>query len=267
MNVSILIPIYNADKTFDLALKSLKKQKFKGKIEIIQIEKGLGLAESLNYGIQKAKYDIIVSLHQDCIPFSEFWLANLIESLKKDDVVASVSKVELPISLWNSFDLLSKLLTAKEKGILTPLMDEKGCAYKKNALIKAGLFDFKTFRTCGEDFDMYFKLKKQGKIVYPACKVMHIHKTTLRKRLKKEYQYAEGYGTLFRRYKTRMPRWFLAILKTIPFLGMLIFILMIPRKPFRLLFLFPLWIFLSLLLNFIYSYGFWKGFIRKKQSI
>jgi len=262
MNVSIIIPIHNADEILDLIVQRIKRQKFNGDIEIIKVDRGVGLAESLNYGIKNAKYDIVVSLHQDCIPFSKFWLSKIVEPLEKEEVVASVSKVELPREVWNKFDLLAKLMTSKELEA-RPLMDEKGCAFKKNALIRAGLFDFKTFRTCGEDFDMYFKLRKQGKIAYPSCKVIHMHRTTLRK----ELQYAEGYGTLFRIYNTEMTRWYLALLKTIPFLGTLIFILMIPKKPAKLLFLFPLWIFLSLLLNFIYAYGFWTGFIRKKQII
>jgi GT2 family glycosyltransferase len=264
MNVSIIIPIYNPDETLDIALKSLKKQEYKGKVEIIKVDKGLGLAESLNYGIRKAKYDIIISLHQDCVPYSQKWLEKLVEPLKDKNVVASVSKVELPLDLWKRFGIMTRMMTVKEAGILSPKMDEKGCAYKKESIIKAGFFDYKIFRTCGEDFDMYFKLKKQGKIAYPPCKILHFHKTNFKKRLKKELQYAEGYGTLFRIYKSKMPRWFIAILKSIPLFGSLIFLASINKKVIK---YFLLWIFLSFLLNFIYFYGFWRGFIRKKQTI
>jgi GT2 family glycosyltransferase len=264
MNVSIIMPLYKPDETLDKALKVLKKQKFGGKIEIIRVEKGWGLAESMNYGIKKAKYDVIVSLHQDCVPGSDEWLSKLVEPLNNDNVVASVSKVELPLQLWKSFDLPSRILTVKESGILQPLMDEKGCAYKKSALLRAGLFDFKTFRTCGEDFDMYFKLKKQGRIAYPDCKILHFHKTYFRKRIRKELQYAEGYGTLFSIYKKQMPGWWRAMLKAIPLVGALVIFASINRKNIK---YFWLWFFLSFLLNITYMRGFWPGFLRKKQRI
>jgi GT2 family glycosyltransferase len=263
MNVSIIIPTHKPDKTLERALEYLEKQKFKGKKEIIKVE-GLGLAESLNYGIKKAKYDIIVSLHQDCVPCSIDWLTKLVEPLKNEEVVASVSKVLLPYMVWESFGIATKMMTAKEARTLTPLMDEKGCAYKKENLVRAGLFDYKTFRTCGEDFDMYFKLKKQGRIAYPNCRIFHFHRTTFRKRLGKEHQYAEGYGTLFRIYKRKMPRWWIALIKTLPLIGALIFILKIDRKVIK---YFLLWLFLSIILNFIYCHGFWKGYLNKKQTI
>ena len=264
MNVSIIIPIYKPDNTLDKALENLKKQIYGGKIEVIRVEKGLGLAESLNYGIRKAKHDIIVSLHQDCIPCSRNWLKNLVEPLKKRGTVASVSKVILPSIVWKEFGWVTRVMTAKEARILRPLMDEKGCAYKKENLMKAGLFDFKTFRTCGEDFDMYFKLKKQGKIAYPDCSIFHFHKTTFRKRLRKEFQYAEGYGTLFRIYKKNMPRWGIAMLKALPFFGSLIILGAIDKKVRNHMLL---WMFLSIFINLIYCYGFWRGFIKKKQTI
>lgn len=264
-NVSIVIPIYKPDRTLNEALRSLKKQKFKGKIEIIGVERGLGLAESLNYGIKKAKHDIIISLHQDCVPSSNDWLKNLVEPLKEKEVVASVSKVELPKEIWKKFSFLARLLTAKEQRVITPLLDEKGCAYKKSALIKAGLFDLKTFRTAGEDFDMYFKLKEHGEIAYPDCKVLHYHYTDFRKRLKKESQLVEAYGCLFRIYGTKMTRWHSAIIKSIPLVGAALFILTYPylKMGIKSIAFLPI----SIVLNFIYTINFWSGFIKKKQTI
>lgn len=262
--VSIIIPTYKPDKKVLEDIKTaLKNQSFEGEKEILILEMP-GLANSLNYGVKKAKHDFVVSLHHDCIPSSTDWLEKLIEPLKNEKFVASVSQIELPYSLWIDFDWYSKLLTAKEAGILQPLMDEKAVAYRKSALIEAGLFDDKTFKTCGEDFDMYFKLKKQGKIAYPKSKVYHIHKTNFKSRLRKELQYADGYGALFRIYDGKMPNWQIAILKAIPFLGILIFFLSLKKSIW---YHFILWFGLSIILNFTYCYGFWNGFIRKKQSL
>tara|TARA_Y100000310_G_scaffold338921_1_gene429958 strand:- start:3020 stop:3817 length:798 start_codon:yes stop_codon:yes gene_type:complete len=265
MNVSVIIPAHNPDKVFLKKIEnSIKTQKFNGKIEIKIIEKGFGLAKSLNYGIKKSKYDILVSFHQDCIPENEFWLKKLTKPLKQRGVVASVSKIKLPIKFWKRFGFFTKILTKKERGVLTPLFDGKGCAFKKSAILKVGLFDFKNFRTAGEDFDMYIKLKKIGKIKYPDCKIYHLHNTNFNKRLKKEIQYANGFGALVRIHKKEMPSWIFGILKAIPFFGAIFFLISYLRGlDFKFLFLFPI----SLLSNLLWSYGFWKGFLNKKETI
>lgn len=266
MDVSIVMPLHKPDR--DLLKKiqdSLKRQVFKGKKEIIIVEKGLGLADSLNYGIVKAKHSIIVSLHQDCVPSDTRWLEKLIAPLKEQNVVATVSKVELPHSLWSTFDRTAKILSSKERKVITPLLDEKGCAYKKSALIQTGLFDGKTFRTAGEDFDIYLKLKKIGSIAYPDAKVIHYHHYTGNKRLKKEYQLANGFGALVRLYGSEMPAWYIGLVKAIPFIGYPLFFKGLSVKTLgRLVFLaIPLLV----VVNLIYSYGFWKGFFEKKQTI
>ncbi|MBU2562088.1 MAG: glycosyltransferase [Nanoarchaeota archaeon] len=266
MDISIIIPLHKPNKKLlEKIEKTLKKQDYPGKINLIKVDKGLGLAESLNYGIKKAKTDIVVSLHQDCIPFSDKWLQKLVNPLKNKGIVASVSKVELPLKFWKEFDLFAKIMSAKEQKLITPLIDEKGCAYKKTALIKTGLFDGKNFRTAGEDFDMWIKLNKIGKISYPNCRVLHYHKHTFKNRIKKEFQLSNGFGALVRIYKKDMPKWWLGILKSLPIIGWPLFLVGFPY--FKAGFKSILWIPLSLLINFIYSAGFWKGFLMKKQTI
>lgn len=265
MNVTIIIPTHNPDKELLNEIeRAISKQEFDGKVKVIKVS-GMGLADSLNYGIKKAKTSIVVSLHQDCVPSRNDWLANLVEPFKDKNIVASVSKVELPLDFWKKFSLFARIFSVKEQKIITPLMDEKGCAYRKSALEQAGLFDGKTFRTAGEDFDMYLKLKKIGKIVYPDAKVVHYHKHTFRNRMKKELQLSEGFGTLVRKYKTNMPDWYRGIIKSIPIIGWPFFLINFPYT--RMFFGGIAWVFLSLLVNLVYSYGFWKGFLTGRQRV
>lgn len=264
-DVSIVMPIYRADKDLMKRIdRTLKKQRYRGKIKIIKVDEGLGLADSLNYGIKKAKTEIVISLHQDCIPGSNNWIQKLVEPLE-NGAVASVSKVELPYELWKKFDVLARVMSVKEQKILTPLMDEKGCAYKKSVLMKIGLFDGKRFRTAGEDFDMWIRLKRAGKIEYPDCKILHWHRHTLKNRIKKELQLSNGFGALVRIYWSEMPRFWLGFLKAIPIIGWPIFLANFPYSRMKLASL--LWIPLSLFSNILYSIGFWKGFAEKKQTI
>lgn len=266
MNVSIVIPIYNPDKeVLDKSLKMLKKQKFKGKIQILKIDRKMGLAASLNYGIKKAKYDIVVSLHQDCIPDGVDWLSNLTEPLKNKENIVSVSKVFLPEELWDKFDLFAKAMTIKEKGTIKPLMDEKGCAYKKDILEKVGMFNEKDFRTAGEDFDLYLKMKDYGKIAYPDCRVIHLHETNWERRLKKNYQNANGYGALVRIHGRKMSRVYAGVLKAVPIVGLILSWLSYPFVKY--IKLFPFYLIISPVDHVLYVYGFWKGFLMGKQTV
>ena len=52
-SVSIIMPLHNPNKDLLKRIeKSIKSQGYKGKIILIKVNKGLGLADSLNYGIK-----------------------------------------------------------------------------------------------------------------------------------------------------------------------------------------------------------------------
>ena len=56
MDVTVIIPIYNPDKEILKKIDhSIKEQNFDGKVSVIKVDKGLGLADSLNYGIKNSK--------------------------------------------------------------------------------------------------------------------------------------------------------------------------------------------------------------------
>jgi GT2 family glycosyltransferase len=192
------------------------------------------------------------------------WLKNLIDPFKDDDVVATVSKVELPFEFWNKFDMVGKILSAKEQMIITPLLDQKGCANRKSALLKVGLFNCDNFATAGEDYDMYLKLIKIGRIIYPDAKVLHYHKHTGKNRWAKETQLSNSIGALIRIHGTKIHHWYVGILKAIPIIGWPIFLLQC--KPFKIKHLTLVAIPLGLALNFVYMKGFWSGFCGGKQT-
>ncbi|MGD9276222.1 MAG: glycosyltransferase [Candidatus Pacearchaeota archaeon] len=275
MDVTIVIPLYNPDKKILKEIGgAIKRQEYGGRINVIKVEGKGGLSAQLNYGIRKAKTEIVVSLHQDCVPASDDWLKNLIEPFKESKVVATVSKVELPKEFWEKFDLLAKIMSAKEQRVITPLMDEKGCAYRKSAMEKIGFFEEEKFKTAGEDFDAWIKLKKIGEIAYPDVKILHYHEYSsgknkkdyiFKNRFKKELQISNGFGALVRIYGREMPNWFVGIIKSIPILGWPIFLIKFPYKKLGVKSL--LWIPISLVVNIIYCRGFWKGFFEGRQSV
>ena len=266
MNVSVIIPAFNPDrKLLDKIVVTIESQKFNGKIEVIIVDRREAITKQMNWGIKRAKYPIIVMIIQDCLPSSKYWLANLIKPFEDKEVVATSSKVHLPEKLWEGFDTFAKAMTLKEKGVITPLLDGKGSAYRKSVLKKIGFFDEKNFRTAGDDFDMYIKLKKLGKIEHPNCKVFHIHPISFKKRLMKTYQYSNGFGALIRIHKTKMPHWYVGLINATPLIGIFPQIINYPFK--KGVWLFPYFIITSIISHPYYLYGFWKGFLTGKQTV
>lgn len=210
MFVSIIIPSRgNKDNAF---LKKVFKSK---DVEVIIIS-NKGIAEAYNIGIKKAKGDVIVTFHEDCYPITKNFILNLIKPLEEKFVVASMARIKDYYT--NKF--------------YYPLLDGKATAYKKNALYKVNLFDENTFKTGGEDFDMYMKLKTIGQIRYPDCTIVHKHKN--HKNKIKTKQLARASGVLFRRYNLKYKIWWKCLILANP-------------------------------LNWNYFISFWKGFLKGKQ--
>ncbi len=266
MDVSIIIPLYKPDeKILKELILSLNHQKFIGKKEIIMIDSGKGLSAQLNDGTARARYPLIVSLQQDCIPHGKNWLSELTKPFKNKKVVASVSRVVLPESIWNSLSIFTQALMIREKGTIQPALDEKGCAYRKEILQNISGFDEETFRTAGEDLDMYLRISKKGTITYPRCEIIHYHPTSFFKRLSKTKQYANGNAANLCKHGVSFPGSWKIILRGLPIIGLLLSLIRFPFIKFPLHFL--AYLLISPIDHFMYLRGFWKGMILRKQTV
>lgn len=246
-------------------INSFKKKSRKMIIRLIKVDENLSFASSMNAGIKEVKDEVAVVLQQDCIPSDEKWLENLIEPFENNEVVATVSKVHFPKELWKPLNNFAKAIMLQEKGTITPLLDEKGCAYRLSTLKKVGFFNEKDFRTAGEDFDLYIKLKKEGAINYPSSMIIHYHPTDFGTRLNKVIQYANGFGTLVRMQGKNMPRWYIGMFKALPVLGILPFLISYPFNKGISLYFYYLAIIPFMHVNYVK--GFWKGFFAGTQSV
>lgn len=263
--IEIIVVDKKTDSETSKLINSFKRNTKKYKIKIKKVDEKLGFAASLNEGFKESKSDIVVILQQDSIPTSDLWLTNLIEPFKDEKVVATVSRVHYPDELWNRLGVFAKAIMLKEKGTITPALDEKACGYKRDVFMKVGMFNYKEFKIGGEDADMYMKLKFEGKIVYPDATIIHYHPTNLQNRLTKIKVWANGEGALIRKYGTKEPKWYIGILKAIPLLGVMGFLVSYPWK--KGIALYPYYMIMSPVLHFLYVKGFWKGFIAGKQNI
>lgn len=263
--IEVVIVDKKTDREVIRLIKDFSEKSRRIRVVIIKVNENLSFASSMNEGIKKARNNLAVVIQQDCIPVSEFWLDNLVAPFKDKRIVATVSRVRFPDELWSQLNILAKAIMIREKGVNTPLLDEKACAYRKDILNKTGLFNDKDFKTAGEDFDMYIKLKKCGIIGYPDAEIIHYHPINFKSRLSKIEQYANGTGTLVRIHGKDMPRWYIGMSKAIPLLGIAPFILSFPIR--RSLWLYPVYVLITPILHYLYIKGFWKGYLSGRQSI
>lgn len=228
--VTIIIPYYKGESTIAEVIEATSEQEYPDDIylllgddckcdvnnlrlkeeygvKIIRNEKNPGLASNLNNCIKKAKTDYIVTLHQDCKPVGKNWLTKLMSEFKDPNVVASISKTTLPKKIWEEWGFWKRAFSAYEVGSFYPSLDTKGTAFKKDVFERHGYFDAETFKTAGEDVDLFFKIKKKGKIARPNVEIVHLqgsHRSTFYKQIWREFQYGEGNGANIRRHKLRI---------------------------------------------------------------
>ena len=194
---TIIIPTYKPKKEIFDKLKKYLKENAKG-IEIIEVEGSRGLANTYNKGIKKSKGEIVITLHQDCIP------------LKKD----SIQKLIKPFENGKVLMAYSWIMEEDKKEKYYPFApDGKFTAFRKESLEKVGFFNEKTFFTGGEDVDIWLKLKKIGKIVKVKTGLLHIHPNYKgNKTIEKRKQNGSINGALFRVWGTKNPKWLKALI-------------------------------------------------------
>ena len=160
--------------------------------------------------------------------------------------------------------------------------------FSKKILIKLGLYDARTFRIAGEDTDLRWKIQNSGyKLITAPVNVLHLHgfyNLSFKKQLlNKALPLAEASGVNFARYGIKsfpskywnpLTSTLLYLLLLIPIINILAFItilLLISSYALKVLkyvkdkkiVILP---FFKLAKDIITIFGFWKGFITKKQE-
>lgn len=196
---SIIIPAYKPNKKLLNRLKNyLKVNTNKRDFEILVVNGKNGLANAYNEGIKKAKGNIIITIHSDCVPFENDALNKLIKPFEDEGIVLTYAWVK-------EEDRNDKYYPEVPDGKLN--------AFRKNALEKVGLFDEKTFFTGGEDVDIWLKLKRIGKILKVNTGVLHTHPNYRgNKTLDKRKQNGQINGCLFKIYGIKNPKWLKALI-------------------------------------------------------
>lgn len=119
ISVSVVIPVKNGQRHLEQLLKAVFSQKTDAKFEVIIIDSGskdntLEIAKrypvrlyeiqegsfnhglTRNYAISQAQGVYIVLLTADAIPYDNYWMQKLVESLKRDEAVAGAYSRQVP---------------------------------------------------------------------------------------------------------------------------------------------------------------------------
>ena len=315
--ITIVIPVFNGGTTLHDVFDSLEKQNNKKIIKeiiiindgssdasqkiildykkessfsimIIEHKKSTGLAINYNKGMQTAKTDYVILMHQDIILGDGDSFAKIFQPFQDSDVIASYPTLLHPYEIWTSYNFWQKCLFSRFVNKRHVRFTGKFDCVKKLKNIR---FNSTLYRTAGEDLDYEMRCSEYGKVVLANLDVVHLHSRdnnfSLKQLIKKESQLAECYGVNLRRYfvKTKIKNMFLLILRPMILLSLFVNVFFINKLALLILLLFCFYytklvylkchknpkIIILPFINFInlacYSFYFIKGFIYAKQKI
>lgn len=206
-NVSFIISIHWGEDTIEDCIKSILKQEFDGKkeiiivddvckddgvikasklaiqfkeIKIIKNEENLGLGASLNKGIENSSYENVVIVMPDYVFEERIWTKKMLEAINsKEDIASCETYLEIPQKLLKQYNYLNKLSLLCYFRHQDNIGGAPNVMFKKKIFLKLGGYDTKIFRIAGEDQDIRLKLLKEGYKIIKAdktnTKIIHFH--------------------------------------------------------------------------------------------
>lgn len=236
--VSVVVCVYNGERTMDACLASLEKLNYPNYEVIVvndgstdgtrQIAEGYdyirlihqenkGLSEARNVGIRAATGDIIAFTDADCMADPD-WLTHLVARFQSSEFGA----VGGPNLTPPDESFVASCVAVSPGAPTHVLLDDEvaehipGCnmAFRREALEAIDGFD-PIFRAAGDDVDLCWRLQYKGfKIGFsPAAVVWHFRRNTLKDYIKQQQGYGKAEALLFFKHPSRFnvlgqSRWF-----------------------------------------------------------
>ena len=232
-HVSVVVPVYNGEKTIVQTVECLLRQSLRPD-EIIIVDDGstdgtrealskfdqliilltqsnCGPASARNRGVEAAKCPLVAFTDSDCLPDKD-WLLNLSCGFDNDRIAGVGGTVRSAIrGLTGEYVDAVRLLDPQpdEAGEIPYLITANAC-FLREALIKAGLFNERFRKPGGEEPDLCFRIKRLGyefRFVEHAL-VHHYHRQTIKSFLRTIANYGEGLyilGRLWPDYRIESP--------------------------------------------------------------
>jgi glycosyltransferase involved in cell wall biosynthesis len=225
--VSIIVPVYNGEKTIAQCIESLLTQSYpKDKYKILVIDnnskdKTAEIIKSFpvkylsekeiqssyaarNKGIRHAKGKILAFIDADCIA-SKNWLKNAVEKFKDNSIgcVAGEVKSYKPQNYVENY-LASKNDLSPKFSEYLPYPKTANAFYRKQVFDKIGLFEEQW--VSGGDADIAWRMQLQTKYKVkfaPNAIVYHKHRSNLWSMFKQCLTWGRGNAALHRKYEDK----------------------------------------------------------------
>ncbi len=223
--ISVIIPVYNVEKTIDECLSSLLNQTRKPD-EIIVVDDGSndrtkeiaskfknviflekehkGPASARNFGAKKAKGDILLFTDSDCT-LEKNWVSEMTKPFKNNKIVGVQGRYEtkqkgmiarfVQLEIEDRYDRMKKFENIDFIGSYS-------AGYRKRIFLEFGGFDESFPTASGEDPELSFKLAKSRKkmVFNEKAVVYHNHVDSLQAYLKQKFWRAYWRVLLYRKH-------------------------------------------------------------------
>lgn len=229
MEVSVVIPAFNSEKTIESCIQALLSQDFlRDQYDIIIVDDGSndktsqlaekypvrlirqrnsGPATARNAGFKAARGRIVAFTDSDCKP-ERNWLSALVRHFDRADV----GGVGGSYKTGNLNSILARIIgyeILERHSRMPKFVDFLGsfnCAFRKDALEKAGGFDESFREASGEDNDLSYRISDLGyKLVFdPKAVVAHEHPNKLIRYLKIQYRRSMWRVKLYNKHPKRV---------------------------------------------------------------
>lgn len=229
--VSIIIPMYNAEKDIGSVIEAILSQDYQGETEIIVVNDGSkdksreivrsferkdvikvidqnnqGAVTATNNGFEKARYNIICSIDSDVVLHKD-WIRKIVEEFEDGTVGAVQGYYKTPkgVSFWArmmGYDVEKRYDDIKSKYVTQVCTGNT--AYAKKALEDVGLFDPRF--TYAYDNDMSYRLVQAGyKLVFRKdAECDHYWKADIKSYIKQQYWSSYGRLQLVQKHPSRI---------------------------------------------------------------
>lgn len=225
MDISVVIPAYNSEKTIEETLNAVLDQDFDGPYEVIVVDDGSsdktveiakeksvnlitqeksGPAKARNNGWKTSKGSTIVFTDSDCVPVKQ-WLKTITKPFSDPTVggVGGEYQTKNPEKIIARFIGEEIAYRHSKMGRYINAVGTYSTAFRKAALEEVGGFDESFKMASGEDTDISFKIIKAGyKLVYePEAIVMHPHRSDFFGYMREQFFRAAWRYPLYKKHK------------------------------------------------------------------
>src|SRR5437016_2094169 len=225
--ISAILPIFGKSSDLTRLINRLNSQTLKPQ-EIILVDsspkplenppdgvcylknpENIGLAADINLGSQSATGDFILIVQQDCLPENDRAIEQLFRDMTPERV-AVASTVTLPPEIWEQYNFWGKILMARWVGDVNQGISDKFDLIRRDVFRKIDGYDMKHFSAGGQDQDLYLRLSQHGDGDVSPSSILHLDnkssKTSWKELFTKQFQLAESFGALFRKWKFKLRR-------------------------------------------------------------